>query len=72
MNGMGNRDLFDLGSNVVSERITSLGIVFSGDGQIELKGKGNIVFDDIIGGDIKEFLESKFNEKGFEIEFEKD
>ena len=39
MNGMGNREIFNLSPNNVFEGITSSGVNFSLDGSIELKRK---------------------------------
>jgi len=72
MNGMGNRELFDLESCTIHEGLTSIGVVFSEDGLIELKGRGKTVFEDVIEAGIKEFIEARFDEKGFEIEFASD
>jgi 2-dehydropantoate 2-reductase len=71
MNGMGNREIFNLSPNNVFEGITSMGVNFSEDGSIELKGGGKTVFEDGIGSEIKQFLKERFDEKGFEIEFAK-
>jgi 2-dehydropantoate 2-reductase len=72
MNGMGNREIFNLSSNNVFEGITSIGVNFSLDGSIELKGRGKTIFEDGIGPEVKQFLKERFEEKGFEIEFAKD
>ncbi|MDD1752184.1 MAG: 2-dehydropantoate 2-reductase [Methanotrichaceae archaeon] len=72
MNGMGNRELFDMESCTVHEGITSIGVLFSEDGLIELKGQGKTVLEDVIEAGIKEFIEARFKEKRFEIEFASD
>jgi 2-dehydropantoate 2-reductase len=72
MNGMGNRELLEIESGRVFEGITSIGVVLSQDGHIELKGKGKTIFEGGIGIDIQEFMNSRFAEKNFEIEFTKD
>jgi 2-dehydropantoate 2-reductase len=69
MNGMGNRERFDLPDNRIFEGITSIGVVFSGEGRIELKGRGKTVFEAEIGEDLKKFLEARLSEKGFQAEF---
>jgi 2-dehydropantoate 2-reductase len=69
MNGMGNREKFDLSANDVFEGTTSLGVVFSGDGRIELKGRGKTVFEAAIGEETRRFIEASFGEKGFLVEF---
>lgn len=80
MNGMGSKETFEkmtgLSPGRVQEGITSVGVRFTGDGLIELKGLGKT----IIGGEIrakggqsqKEFLEFRFRESGLEIEFAPD
>ena len=48
MNGMGNREVFDeldLRDSQVLEGITSLGVKFSEDGRVELKGKGKTILE---------------------------
>ena len=72
MNGMGNRERFDLPDNPVYEAITSVGVVFSGDGWIELKGRGKTVFEAGIGEDLERFIGSRLAEKGFLAEFAPD
>lgn len=72
MNGMGNREIFASTSGHVYEGVTSNGVKFSEDGLIELKGKGETVFDDAINPAIKNFMKRRFEEKGFEIEFAAD
>lgn len=72
MNGMGNREVFNLSSHNVFEGITSIGVNFPEDGSIELKGIAKTVFEDGIGPEIKHFMGKMFEEKGFEIEFAKD
>lgn len=71
MNGMGNAETFDLSANTF-EGVTSNGIVFSEDGLIELKGKGKTVFEYGIPEEMKQFMKTRFEEKGFEIEFAHD
>ena len=69
MNGMGNRERFDLLDNPVYEAITSVGVVFSGDGRIELKGRGKTVFEEGIGEDLERFIGDRLADKGFDAEF---
>jgi 2-dehydropantoate 2-reductase len=71
MNGMGNREVFeqlDLPTDRVYEGITSFGVKFSRDGQIDLKGRGKTVFEERIRANEKEFFKARFEEKSFEIE----
>jgi 2-dehydropantoate 2-reductase len=75
MNGMGNRDVFnelDLPDSQVLEGITALGVRFSEDGTVELKGNGKTILEDKIGEDKKKFMMDRFLEKGFELEFAPD
>ncbi len=75
MNGMGNRETFaglHLPEQRVCEGITSLGVRFSEDGRIELKGKGLTVFEDGISAKARIFLRERFRELGYEIEFAPD
>jgi 2-dehydropantoate 2-reductase len=75
MNGMGNREVFDeldLPESRVIEGITSLGVKFSEDGMVELKGKGKTILDEKIGEDKKKFMRERLLEKGFEMEFAPD
>ncbi len=69
MNGMGNPERFDLPGARVYEGTTSMGVVFSGDGRIELKGRGKTVFEAGIGEDLELFIGSRLAEKGFSAEF---
>jgi 2-dehydropantoate 2-reductase len=69
MNGMANRDILAPLIPSISEGITSVGIKFSGDGSIELKGMGKTIFEAGISEKLKSFIRSAFQEKGFEIEF---
>jgi 2-dehydropantoate 2-reductase len=78
MNGMGNKETFvketGLSSERILEGITSIGAKFSGDGYIELKGRGKTSIEDRICDNrthekIRQFLENGFRESGFEIEF---
>jgi 2-dehydropantoate 2-reductase len=69
MNGMGNRERIDLDSDWVFEGITSIGIVFSDDGKIELKGKGKTILESGISPEARGLFQERFTEKGFEIEF---
>jgi 2-dehydropantoate 2-reductase len=75
MNGMGNRQAFETlglpGSRLI-EGITSMGVKFSEDGQIELKGRGKTVMEDKVGAQMANFLKERFSQKGFEIEFARD
>ncbi len=68
MNGMGNREMFDLPSHEVLEGITSIGVVFSENGSIELKGKGKTILESNLPKDMKDFFQDRFQEKGFELE----
>jgi 2-dehydropantoate 2-reductase len=75
MNGMGNREAFDalgLPDSQVMEGITIMGVKFTADGFVELKGKGKTVVEEKIGEDLRRFMGARFLEKGFEIEFAKD
>lgn len=72
MNGMGKRERFDLPDNPVYEAITSVGVVFAGDGKIELKGRGKTVFEEGIGEDLERFIGARLAEKGFLAEFAAD
>ncbi len=75
MNGMGNREVFDeldLRDSQVLEGITSLGVKFSEDGRVELKGKGKTILEYKMDEDKKKFLRERFSEKGFEMEFDQD
>ena len=72
---MGNREAFDeldLSDSQVLEGITSLGVKFSEDGMVELKGKGKTIIEEKIDEDLKKFMMARFLEKGFEIEFAPD
>jgi len=69
MNGMGNWERFDFSGARVSEAITSVGVVFSGDGRIELKGRGKTIFEAGIGEDLERFIGARLAEKGFLAEF---
>ena len=72
MNGMGNREVFmqlDLPEHRVLEGITSIGVRFAGAGRVELKGMGKTIFEDRMSEAERNFLEQKFSDKGFEIEF---
>lgn len=71
MNGMGNREIFDLPENIF-EGITSMGVKFAGDGLIEPKGKGKTIFEAGLSEIVKQFMRERFEEKGFEIEFSQD
>ncbi len=68
MNGMGNREMFDLPSHEVFEGITSIGVVFSENGSIELKGKGKTILESRLPEGVKDFFQERFSEKGFELE----
>ncbi len=72
MNGMGNREMFDLPSHEIIEGITSIGVVFSENGSIELKGKGKTVLESKLRKNVLDFLQDRFEEKGFELEFSED
>lgn len=72
MNGMGNRERFDLPQDRVFEGIISVGVVFSEDGKIELKGRGRAVFESAVGEDAKRLIKARLEEKGFTAEFAED
>ena len=75
MNGMGNREVFlksGLDPARLQEGITSLGVLLAGEGKVELKGRGKTVLQNQIGREDRQFLEKRFSEMGFEIEFSKD
>jgi 2-dehydropantoate 2-reductase len=72
VNGMGNREMFDLASHEIFEGITSIGVVFSESGSIELKGKGKTIFESKLRKNMRDFLQDRFEKKGFEIEFSDD
>ena len=75
MNGMGNREAFlksGLDQACLQEGITSLGVLLAGEGRVELKGRGKTVLQNQIGRENRQFLETRFSEKGFEIEFSPD
>lgn len=72
MNGMGNRERFDIPSAAVFEGVTSNGVKFSKDGLIELKGKAKTILEGGISEEMKQFMKTRFEEKGFEIEFAHD
>jgi 2-dehydropantoate 2-reductase len=72
MNGMGNRETFDIPGAEIFEGVTSNGVRFSEDGQIELKGKAKTVFEDAIPEEARQFLRARFEEKGFEMDFPHD
>jgi len=72
MNGMGNRECFDLSGARIYEAITSFGVVLSGDGRIGLKGQGKTVFEEGIGEDLERFIGARLAEKGFLAEFAPD
>lgn len=75
MNGMGNREVFlqsGLDPARLQEGITSLGVLLAGEGRVELKGRGKTVLQNGIGREDRQFLEKRFSEKGFEIEFSPD
>ncbi|MGV8175306.1 MAG: ketopantoate reductase family protein [Methanothrix sp.] len=75
MNGMGNREVFSqagLDPAGLFEGITSFGVLLAGEGRIELKGRGKTVLQDEMVPEERRFLEEKFSEKGFELEFSPD
>lgn len=75
MNGMGNREIFlksGLDPARLQEGITSLGVLLAGEGRVELKGRGKTVLQNKIGREDRQFLEKRFSEKEFEIEFSPD
>jgi 2-dehydropantoate 2-reductase len=72
MNGMGNREVFDeldLSDSQVLEGITSMGVKFSEDGRVELKGEGKTILEDKMGEEKRDHLKEMFSQKGFEMEF---
>ncbi|VVB69413.1 Uncharacterised protein [uncultured archaeon] len=74
MNGMGNKETFSslgLAPHRISEGITSMGVKFSEDGSIELKGKAKTILEHAISESerMRDFFRRRFQEKGFEIEF---
>jgi 2-dehydropantoate 2-reductase len=69
MNGMGNRDIFNLPLEGIFEGITSIGVVLSKDGMIDLNGMAKTVMEDGISPEIKEFLRLGFARNDLEIEF---
>jgi len=72
MNGMGNREKFDLYQNRIFEGIIAVGVKFSEDGRIELKGRGKAVFEAGMGQDTRKFIAARFEEKDFLVEFAED
>ena len=75
MNGMGNREAFEglgLSDCQVLEGITIMGVNFSEDGVVELKGKGKTIIEANVDDDLRKFMAARFVEKGFEIEFAQD
>lgn len=68
MNGMGNREMFDLPSHEIFEGITSIGVVFSENGSVELKGRGKTILESRLPEGVKGFFQERFAEKGFELE----
>jgi 2-dehydropantoate 2-reductase len=75
MNGMGNREAFEglgLSGCQVLEGITIMGVKFSEDGIVELKGKGKTIIEAEIDDDLRKFMATRFLERGFEIEFAQD
>ncbi|OPX74518.1 MAG: 2-dehydropantoate 2-reductase [Methanosaeta sp. PtaB.Bin018] len=72
MNGMGNKEMLNLPPERVYEGVTSIGVKFSQDGMVELKGIAKTVFEDGIISDVKEFLKKRFGQNGYEIEFAPD
>jgi 2-dehydropantoate 2-reductase len=75
MNGMGNREIFlqtGIDPSRLREGITSFGVLLAEEGRVELKGRGKTVLQDKIVGEEKRFVEERFSEKGFEIEFASD
>ena len=75
MNGMGNREAFDglgLPGSQVLEGITIMGVRFSEDGIVQLKGRGKTIIEAKIDDDLRRFMAARFLEKGFELEFARD
>lgn len=72
MNGMGNKEMLNLPPERVYEGVTSIGVKFSQDGSVELKGIAKTVFEDGIINGVKDFLKKRFEQNGYEIEFAPD
>lgn len=75
MNGMGNREVFlhsGLDQARLKEGITTFGVLLTGEGRVELKGRGKTILQDGISEAERDFLAESFSEKGFEIEFAPD
>lgn len=76
MNGMGNRELFEtlvpgaLGR--IHEGITSNGVKLAREGKIDLKGKGATVIEKSLPQELEQFMKTRFEERGFQIEFSAD
>ncbi len=76
MNGMGNRELFEtqvpgaLGR--AFEGITSNGVKLAREGKIELKGKGTTVIEKSLPQELEQFIKSRFEDRGFVVEFSAD
>ena len=73
MNGMGNRELFQTlisqASGRIFEGITSNGVKLAGEGKIELKGRGPTLLDQGLPGELESFMRSRFEARGFLIDF---
>jgi 2-dehydropantoate 2-reductase len=72
MNGMGNREAFaplHLPGSRLLEGITAIGVKLSGDGRIELKGKGKTMIEARLDEQMQKFMGERLAEKGFEMEF---
>ena len=76
MNGMGNRELFetlvpgDLGR--IHEGITYNGVKLAREGKNDLKGKGATVIEKSLPQELEQFMKTRFEERGFQIEFSAD
>ena len=76
MNGMGNRELFEIqvpgALGRIHEGITSNGVKLAREGKIELKGKGTTVIENSLPRELEQFMKSRFEERGFPVEFSAD
>lgn len=69
MNGMGNVERLGLFGRKVFQGITSTGVVLSGPGQIELRGRGKTVIEVGLDEGISQFMLRRFHENEFDLEF---
>ena len=75
MNGMGNKEALaplHLPASRLLEGIAVMGVKFSAEGRIELKGRGKIVIEARLDGGMQRYLGERLAEKGFEAEFARD